>query len=105
MVHRPGSKDLKAVMQLLCPPNFFPLTSKKLKGHIGFGLSVRACVCLCGHSRHFLMRAISYKPCMLRFLKFHIWIPHGKVADTCFFLVLVTSLSGVMPLRKNQNEI
>ena len=50
------------------------------------------------------MRAISYKQCMLRFLKFHIWIPHEKVADTCFYLVLVTSLSGVMPLRKNQNE-
>ena len=33
-----------------------------------------------------------------RVLKFHIWIPHGKIADTHFFLVRVISLSGVMPL-------
>ena len=35
-----------------------PPTLKKLKGHIGFGLSVRARVRLCVHSRHFLMHAI-----------------------------------------------
>ena len=35
----------------------------------------------------------------------HIWIPHGKTAGCIFFLVWVISLSGVMPLRKNQNEI
>ena len=33
-----------------------------------------------------------------RVLKFHIWIPHGKIADPYFFLVRV------MPLWKNQNE-
>ena len=33
-----------------------------------------------------------------RALKFHIWIPDGKIADTHFFLVRVISLSGVMPL-------
>ena len=33
-----------------------------------------------------------------RVLKFYIWIPHGKVADSYFFLVLVISPSGVMPL-------
>ena len=33
-----------------------------------------------------------------RVLKFHVWIPHGKIADTLFFLVQVISLSGVMPL-------
>ena len=40
-------------------------------------------------------------------LKFHIWIPHGKIADPhiFFFLVRIISLSGVMPLWKNQNEI
>ena len=32
-----------------------------------------------------------------RVLKFQIWIPDGKIADPYFFLVLVTSLSGVMP--------
>ena len=35
-----------------------------------------------------------------RVLKFHIWIPHGKIVDTRFFLVRVISLSGVMPLWK-----
>ena len=40
-----------------------------------------------------------------RVLKFHIWIPHGKIADPYFFLVRIISLSGVMPLWKNQNEI
>ena len=41
-----------------------------------------------------------------RVLKFHIWIPHGKIFDTHFFvLVRVISLSGVMLLRKNPNEI
>ena len=40
-----------------------------------------------------------------RVLKFHIWIPHGKVADLYFFLVQVISLSGVMRLWKNENEI
>ena len=38
-------------------------------------------------------------------LKFHIWISHGKIADPYFFLVRVISLSGVMPLWKNQHEI
>ena len=40
-----------------------------------------------------------------RVLKFHIWISHGKIADLYFFLVRVISLSGVMPLWKNQHEI
>ena len=38
-------------------------------------------------------------------LKFHLWIPHGKIVDPFFFLVRVISLSGVMPLWKNENEI
>ena len=35
-----------------------------------------------------------------RVLKFHVWIPHGKIADPYFFLVRVVSLSGVMPPSK-----
>ena len=53
---------------------FMPPTSKKLKGHIGFGLSVRACVC-------------SSKTMHTSVLKFHKWIPHGKIFDACFLLV------------------
>ena len=40
-----------------------------------------------------------------RVLTFHIWIHHGQIADPYFFLVRVISLSGVMPLWNNQNEI
>ena len=42
----------------------------------------------------------SSKTMQSRLLKFHIRIPHGKIAHTCFFLVWVISLSGVMPLWK-----
>ena len=58
-----------------------PPASKKLTGHIGLGLSVRP------------SRTVH-----ARVLKFHIWIHHGKIADTHFFLVRVIFLSGVMPL-------
>ena len=43
----------------------------------------------------------SVRPCVrsskivhARVLKFHIWIPHGKIADPYSFLVRVISLSG-----------
>ena len=49
-----------------------PPTSKKLTGHIGFGLSVRPSVRLS-------------KTVHARVLKFHIWIPHGKIFDARFF--------------------
>ena len=50
---------------LLC--FIMPPTSKKLTGHIGFGLSI--CPCPCGRVRssRFLMHAISYEPYMLGF--------------------------------------
>ena len=64
----------------IMPPNF---------EHIGFGLSVRPSV-------HASVR--SSKTVHARVLKFHIWIPHGKIIDTRFFLVRVISLSGVMLL-------
>ena len=132
-----------------------PPTSKKLTGHIGFGLSVRpsvhpsvhGCVhvsvrqkpCMLGfwnfiygflvekYLTHVFFLVLSYFPfwsyaplnkirmksdaCHIlwtvhtRVLKFHIWIPRGKIADSYFFLVRVTSLSGVMPLWKKQHEI
>ena len=53
-----------------------PPTSKKLTGHIGFGLSVHPCV-------HASIR--SSKTVHARVLKFHIWIPHGKIFDAYFF--------------------
>ena len=50
------------------------------------------------HSSHFSMHTISYELCVLRVLKFHIWIPHGKIADQYFFLVRHISLSGFTSL-------
>ena len=47
-----------------------PPTSKKLRGHIGFVLSVRAPVHPYFRSSHFLMHAISNEPCMLGFWNF-----------------------------------
>ena len=75
---------------------FMSPTLKKLTGHIGFGLCMHASVRACIRSSR-TMHA--------RVLKFHRWIPHGKIADTRLFLVRVISLSGVTPLWKNQNEI
>ena len=48
---------------------------------------------LCVHLSVCLLRTVH-----ARILKFHIWIPHGKIFDACFFLVRVSSLSGVMSL-------
>ena len=76
-------------------------TLKKLKGHISFGLFVRASMCLFEKlfdACHILLTM------QVRVSKFHIWIPHGKRVDIhFFFLVRVISLSGVMPLYKDQN--
>ena len=52
---------------LIMPP------TSKLTGHIGFGLSLRACI----HSS-ITMHA--------RVLKFNIWFPPGKIVDTRFFM-------------------
>ena len=75
-----------------------PTTLKKLTGHIGFGFFI--CASVQNPACHILWTVHT------RVLEFHIWIPHGKIADTCFyFLDQVISLFGVMPLWKNQNEI
>ena len=68
---------------------FMPPTSKKLTGHIGFGLCVRPSV------RPFVRLS---RTVHARVLKFHLWIPHEKIADTRFLLIRVMSLSGAMLL-------
>ena len=61
-------------------------------------------VCAC--MRASVCPSVHQEPCMhARVLKFHIWIPHGKIVDTHFFLDPAVSLSEVMPLWKNLNEI
>ena len=113
---------------------FMPPNSKKLTGHIDFGLCIRASVrssrtvharvlkfhiwiphgkvadtrFFCSSYRPFW----SYSPLKksernlmhARVLKFHVWIPHGKIADPYFFLVRIISLSSVMPLWKKKSE-
>ena len=71
--------------------------SKKLREHIGIWLSIRLSV-------------RSSKTVHASVMKFHIWIPHGKIVDTLFFSCpsyapLKISLPGGMPLWKNGNEI
>ena len=66
-----------------------PPTSKKLTGHIGFGLCVRPSVHAC------VRPPVRSRTVHARILKFHIWVPHGKIFDTW-----VIALSGVMPLWK-----
>ena len=55
-----------------------PPVSKKLTWYIGFGLSVHPCIRLSIHSS---------KTVHARVLKFHTWIPHGKIFDTLFFFL------------------
>ena len=63
-----------------------PPTSKKLTGHIGFGLFVRPSV-------------RSSKTVQARVLKFFIWISHGKIFKASFFLfVCFFFLVGVISL-------
>ena len=57
---------------------FVPPTSKKLTREIGFRLSMHRFVTLFDVC-HILWTVHA------RVLKFHIWIPHGKIADTCLF--------------------
>ena len=78
--------EITYIIIIIIPP-----TSKKLTGHIGIGLSVRPSV-------------RSSRTVHARVLKFYIWIPHGKIADTHFFLVRVISLSGVMSFDKKSEK-
>ena len=71
-------------LSLIMPP-----TSKKLEGHIASGLFVRPS----GPSVRPSFRPFvtlfdashNFKTANATVLKFHIWIPHEKIADTYFF--------------------
>ena len=56
-----------------------PPTLKKLMGHIAFGACVGGCV---GHTFCTYCNFLTVKA---RVLKFHMWIPHKKIANLCFF--------------------
>ena len=66
-----------------------PPISKKLTGHIGFGLSIG----LFETCMPYLMNRACYG-----FEVPYIWIPHEKIVEQFFFLRRVISLSGVMSL-------
>ena len=55
-----------------------------------FGLSVR----------HAFYVSCNFGTLNARVLIFHVWIPHGKIADLYCFLFRGMSLSGVMPLQQ-----
>ena len=61
-----------------------PPTSKKWTGHIGFWLCIRPFV--------------KNRACWV--LKFHIWIPHGKIAETMFFLSKLSPVLELCPFEK-----
>ena len=67
----------KKMSLLIMPP-----TLKKLMVHIAFGASVGGCV------RHTFCTYFKFKTVKARVLKFHIWIPHKKIADPYFFSFL-----------------
>ena len=68
--------------------------SKKLEGHIASGSFVR--------TLRFLMHSVTSMHG--RILKFHIWIPHDKIADI-FFLVRIIPFPELGPLEKKLNEM
>ena len=63
-------KEKRVSGKLPCPATGLIMPT----GHIGFRLSVHACI-------------RSSRTVHARVLKFHIWVPYGKIADTCFFFL------------------
>ena len=94
-----GGNQTSGITQAILENLIMPPTSKKLTGHIGFVLCVRASV---------RPSVRSSRTVHARVLKFHIWIRHGKIADTRFlfllllfiFLVRVISLPELCPFEK-----
>ena len=80
---------------ITCPSNVYPLTPYFYKVKLGFTgvyifmpptlkkwwtywfwlVRMRVCLCVCIHVRDIV-------------LKLHVWIPHGKIADTYFWFSL-----------------
>ena len=56
-----------------------PSTLKKMVGHIAFGF------CVCASVTLFFYASCNIGTVHTRVLKFHIWIPHEKIADPYFF--------------------
>ena len=81
LVFHQGNSQVSAYRTIGPTLVFMPPTLKKW-GHIGFRLSV--CVCI-------------HVPDIV--LKLHVWIPHGKIADTYFWFSLnYLPLSNYRPL-------
>ena len=83
------------LLRLICPFSFMPQLRRSWRGILVSGC---ACVCPCLHPS-------DQEPCMLGFWNFIYGFLMEKYLTYIFFLVRVISLSGVMPLWKNLNEI
>ena len=66
-------------------------------GHIAFGACVRGCVRGCVT---LFVPTVTFKPLKL-VLKFHMWIPHKKIANPCFFFF--SKLSPLLELWPFEN--
>ena len=96
------NEDLTLILQLhqiQFATNTDPLIShyatnfeRSCEGHIAFGLWFRASVLL-------------FDACLIlwtlhaRVLNFHVWIPHGKIADTIFFLSELSPFLELCPIE------
>ena len=69
-----------------------PQTSKKLRGHIGLGLSVRLSV------RDTFCQLRNSRTAYARILKFYMWHVHEKLSGPVLFFFRQSNHSGVMPL-------
>ena len=66
-----------------------PLTSEKLRGHVGLCLSVRLSVTL--------WQLRNSRTAYARILKLYMWHVHEKLADAYIFLLHRSCRSGVLP--------
>ena len=67
---------------------------------VGGCILVSGCpsVSVCVRSSHFFDACHILWTAHARVLKFHVWIPHGKIADQYFFLIQVTNVSPFLKL-------
>ena len=60
-----------------------------------WGILVLGCLCVRGS-------VCSSRTVHARILKFHLWIPHGKIADTFVFLSELSPFLELCPLKKSE---
>ena len=66
---------LSQLLRMYCFMSYYAPNFEKVERHVGFGLCVRPSV----------RAPVRSRTVYARVLKFHIWIPHGKIFDTRLF--------------------